>query len=256
MSHPERIENPTTSHSRSAERLPWGRFAFVAILFAIGLFYLGWALFRPASPTNPGKDVAEEARAYLRERAVRPLSEPLGKLLDQPERFEVKTQPHALLGKRAPDFELEDTNGQLRKLHSLLRSGPVVLVFYYGYYCNHCVGQLFALEKDLPLFHELGAEVLAVSADPPSTTRQRFLRYGEFHFPVLSDPGNTVAQQFGAYQPARPGKEENLDHATFIIDTEGIVRWSQFGDEPFTNDRALLIELARVAHRLPTGPKR
>src|SRR5258706_4908681 len=27
--------------------------------------------------------------------------------------------------------------------------GPIVLVFYYGYHCNHCVGQLFALHDDM-----------------------------------------------------------------------------------------------------------
>ena len=52
----------------------------------------------------------------------------------------------------------------------------MVLVFYYGYHCNHCVGQLFALHDDISKFRELGAEVVAVSADPPEWTRERWDR--------------------------------------------------------------------------------
>jgi peroxiredoxin len=190
--------------------------------------------------------LAEEVRAYLHERGVRPLSDPLQKLLSDAAGGAVPTRPHPLLGKQAPDFELEDPHGGTHTLRSFLDRGPVVLVFYYGYYCNHCVSQLFALDKDWQYFHELGAEVVALSPDPPADTRQRFRRYGEFKFPVLSDPKNAVAERYGVFQPARPGQPENLDHATFVLDREGVVRWAQFGDEPFTDDRALLLEVARL----------
>jgi peroxiredoxin len=220
--------------------LPWKGLGFVAVLLGIVLVYLGWTAFRPGPGESPGRDLAGEVREYLRQRNVRPLSEPLRQLLDHADGFVVPTQALPLIGKQAPDFELEDPNGKSQALHAYLGRGPVVLVFYYGYYCNHCVGQLFALDKDLPLFHELGAEVVALSPDAPADTRQRFRRYGAFHFPVLSDPKNEVARRYGVF------RDGNLDHATFVIDREGVVRWVQFGDEPFTNDQALLLELARL----------
>jgi peroxiredoxin len=173
-------------------------------------------------------------------------------MLADPARNAVPTQPHPLLGKKAPEFTLEDPHGAVHSLDSLLERGPVVLVFYYGYYCNHCVGQLFALDKDIAYFRELGTEVVALSPDPPASTRQRFRRYGAFHFPVLSDPKNAVAERYGVFRPARPGQEENLDHATFVLDRDGVVRWVQSGDEPFTDDRALLLELDRLTGRV--GP--
>jgi peroxiredoxin len=221
-------------------KLPWRGLAFVAVLLGVGVGYLGWTAFRPGPAESPGRDLAGEVREYLRQRNVRPLSEPLRQLLNHPDGFTVPTQAHPLLGKNAPDFELQDPSGKPHTLRTFVERGPVVLVFYYGYYCNHCVGQLFALDKDLPLFHELEAEVVALSPDAPADTRQRFRRYGAFQFPVLSDPQNEVARRYGVFQ------EGNLNHATFVIDREGVVRWAQFGDEPFTNDRALLLELARL----------
>jgi peroxiredoxin len=244
---------PPLRHKGAA---PWKAFAFVAGLFALGFVYLGWVLFRPAPHTKPGTDLAGEVRAYLRERGVRPLSEPLQKLLSDAAGHDVPTQPHPLLGKKAPDFELEDPHGDKHTLRSYLNRGPVVLVFYYGYYCNHCVSQLFALDKDWPYFHELGAEVVALSPDPPADTRQRFRRYGEFKFPVLSDPKNAVAQCYGVFQPAESGKAENLDHATFVIDRDGTVRWAQRGDEPFTDDLALIREVARLTRPQDAAAKK
>ena len=76
-------------------------------------------------------------------------------------------------GAKAPNFT---TRGAVAgkiftvQLAKELKKGPVVVVFYLGYYCNHCVSQLFDLNEDVRYFHELGAEVIAISADPPELT--------------------------------------------------------------------------------------
>jgi peroxiredoxin len=241
------------SHTPLVKHLPWRGLAFVAVLLGVALVYVGWTLFRPSNGVVVTKDLAEEVREYLSQRGVRPLSEPLRNLLADAERHIVPSQLHPLLGKKALDFELADPNGAEHSLHSFLDRGPVVLVFYYGYYCNHCVSQLFALDKDWPYFQELGTQIVALSPDPPADTRQRFRRYGEFKFTVLSDPKNAVAQSYGVFKPAQPHEPENLDHATFIIDRDGTVRWAQFGDEPFTDDRALLRELALLTRPHSSG---
>ncbi len=225
-------------------------------LCAAGVSLLGWSAWQrwlepsaPAAPPDP--DVAGAARAFLRDRKIKPLSEPLEQLLTNAAAQSVKTQPHALLGQPAPDFELRDAREQVRSLREYLRRRPVVLVFYYGYYCNHCVGQLFALHDDIAKFRELGAEVIAVSADPPELTRQRFRQYGEFAFPVLSDPGNKIAQVYGVFRPAAGEKAEDQQHGTFVISRNGCVHWVHHGYEPFTGNRTLLYELAKLEDHLP-----
>ena len=192
--------------------------------------WVGW--FREP----PAPDVARAARDYLRERDVRPLTEPIDRLVTVPG---IGSQPHPLLGRAAPDFTLFDHAGQPWQLRD--QRGPVVLVFYLGYHCNHCVGQLFALHADLAKFRELGATVVAVSPDPPAWTREQFRKYGSFDFPILADPGNVVARQYGVYLPAN----EDALHGTFVIGRDGRVRWAQTGAEPFTDNRALLAALAR-----------
>jgi peroxiredoxin len=228
------------------------------VLLAAGVGLLGWSGWRcwlgPDGPDGPADpDVRTAARAYLRDRHVKPLSEPLEKLLADSGEKREPTQPYPLLGKSAPDFELGEARGKRVRLSDYLGRGPVVLVFYYGYFCNHCVGQLFALNDDIKKFRELGAEVITVSADPPELTRARFKQYGEFAFPVLSDPGYKVAQLYGTYRPLTEGKAEDLQHGTFVIARDGRVHWAHHGYEPFTGNRTLLYELARLEGRLPGG---
>jgi peroxiredoxin len=225
-------------------------------LLTAGVGLLGWSAWQrwletstPAAPADP--DVAGAARAYLRDKEVKPLSEPLERLLSEAASKRVETQSHPLLGQPAPDFELSDSRQKSCRFRERLARGPVVLVFYYGYYCNHCVAQLFALHDDLAKFRELGAEVLAVSADPPELTRLRFRQYGDFAFPVLSDPGNKVARVYGVFKPAAGERDEDQQHGTFVIGRDGRVAWAHTGYAPFTGNPTLLYELARLEGRLP-----
>ena len=196
-------------HPPTPATLTRGRIAFMTVLVVVGLIFLGWGTVRYLRPPPAPPDLGQEAKEYLRSRNVAPLSAPLQQLLADPSQFLVKSQAHSLVGLTAPDFDLVDHTGQHQRLHELLERGPLVLVFYYGYHCNHCVAQLFALNGDIARFRELGAEVVAVSADPPETTRQRFRQYGVFDFPVLSDPGNQVAPRLRRLPPSGSGQGQS-----------------------------------------------
>jgi peroxiredoxin Q/BCP len=194
-------------------------------------------------------DVAADAKAFLA--AARTESLPSVKVAESRRALE---QPSPLVGKTAPDFELIDSDGHRVALRDLRRDGPVIVVFYYGYYCSHCVAQLFALEEDLPKFAEQGVHIVALSADPPETTAVRFRQYGHFHFPVLSDRGNKVAEQYGVYTPAAGGRDEDLKHGTFVVDPSGRIIWGYAGPQPFV-DNGLLLKLAG-SHGHAAAPKK
>ena len=163
----------------------------------------------------------------------------------------IPSHSHPLLGRHAPEFQLDDLDGKTWKLNELLADGPVVVIFYHAY-CDLCARQLFADERDLPLFRAVGTRLVAISADPPALARQRFARYGWFGFPVLWDPGNRVAE---AYQVFRRAQDEattgELLHGTFIIDSHGTVRWVNIGDGPFRCNPALISKLATLQGLLP-----
>lgn len=224
----------------------------IAALMAVGVLLLAVSAYRVMNRKEPQPTIAEAAQAYVRQRKAVPLSAPLESILSDPDLFLVETEPHALLGKPAPDFRLVSAAGRAIRLSELIKEGPVVLVFYYGYYCNHCVAQLFSIDEDMARFRELDAQVLAVSADSVETTRERFEENGRgFRFGVLSDPRHEVAAQYDTYRPAEDDRPEQLLHGTFVIGRDGIVHWADVGDQPFLHNQTLLHELARLEGRLP-----
>jgi len=217
---------------------------FLASLLLAGTALLAWAGYRAVHPPDREPDLAREAEADLARRGFKPLSGGIKEIVEDSSFTPRATQVHPLFGKPAPDFTLTGSDDSEWRL-SARKPGPLVVVFYYGYTCNHCVSQLFGLNKDFEKFKELGAEIVAISPDPPSLTRERYKKFGPFAFTVLSDPGNKVAEMYGAYRPGPPGKDGESSHATLLIGGDGKVFWANRGDEPFTDDRTLLVEIAR-----------
>ncbi len=212
-------------------------------------------LFNPP-PREP--DLAAGAWNLLEKSNVVPLTADLQAVLADWPRLADRTDEHPLLGKPAPDFALAAADGTQFRLADALRRGPVLVVFYYGYYCDHCVSQLFDLERHRRYFDELGARIVAISADPPEKTREQFAKYrtkgGAFGFAVAADPGNRISQQYGCFQPYEkgpPSKPEFQLHGSFLVDADGIVRWANSGPSPYTNVRTLLGELAQRRNGLP-----
>jgi peroxiredoxin len=101
------------------------------------------------------------------------------------------------IGAQAPSFTLEDarTHKPVRST-DLLALGPLVVNFFRGRWDPYCVTELEAwrdLHTDL---RKRGALLVAIS---PQTTRQNdfALQQHGINYPLLSDPGATVAEKFG-----------------------------------------------------------
>lgn len=164
------------------------------------------------------------------------------------------TQTFTLLNQQAPDFELPDDGNVRRRLSVIGKDRPVVVVFYLGYGCSHCVAQLIGLDKDLKRFHELGAEIVAISSDTSEHTAEKYVEYGRFHFPVLADIDYAVSTAWGVYQPATDEKSEVMNHGTFILDSDGKIIWGQQGKEPFLDNQTLLHVIAAAQGRSTGEP--
>ena len=100
-------------------------------------------------------------------------------------------------GAQAPAFTLEDalTHKPVRS-SDLLALGPLVINFFRGRWDPYCVTELEAwrdLHTDL---RKRGAIFVAIS---PQTTRQNAftLEQHGLQYPLLSDPGATIAERFG-----------------------------------------------------------
>ena len=75
----------------------------------------------------------------------------------------------------------------------------------------------------LPEFHKLGAELLGISVDG-AWCHAAFADARKLHFPLLADfePKGAVARKYGAYRE----QEGTSERALFVIDGEGVIRWS------------------------------
>ncbi|MFI9835529.1 peroxiredoxin [Nonomuraea sp. NPDC051941] len=140
----------------------------------------------------------------------------------------------AEVGALAPDFELQDQHGTPVSL-SQFRGTKVVLVFYPLAFSGICHGELSAL-RDQPLD---GAQLLTVSVDSLFTHRAWADREG-YTFPLLSDfwPHGQVARAYGVFDEAKGFALRG----TFIIDGEGVIRWSVVNPTSAARDIAAYIK--------------
>ncbi len=69
------------------------------------------------------------------------------------------------INSKAPDFRAKDQNGNEIVLKDLRKKGPVVLIFYRGYWCPYCNKELQKLEDSLQLIKDKGAQLIAVTPE-------------------------------------------------------------------------------------------
>lgn len=127
------------------------------------------------------------------------------------------------VGSEAPDFELRDQHAQTHRLSSYRGSKNVVLVFYPFAFTSVCTGELCAIRDDLAVLQNDDTQVLAISCDSVASLRV-FAEQQGFEHPLLSDfwPHGAVASAYGVFNEALGAAERG----TFIIDKQGIVRWT------------------------------
>src|SRR5215218_2968490 len=100
-------------------------------------------------------------------------------------------------GDEAPDFELEDQDGEPVRLSSL-RGSPVVLYFYPKADTPGCTTQACGIRDGRADYDAAGAVVLGVSPDEPSKLRKFADKYG-LDFTLLADIGHKVADEDGTW---------------------------------------------------------
>ena len=125
----------------------------------------------------------------------------------------------ASVGELAPEFTLPGTGGRDYSLSSY-RGQPVVLVFYPGDDSPVCTKQLNSYNNELSAFDNVGAQVLAVSAQDLPSHEDFAAKYG-FKFPLLADTDKAVANLYGTVGPLGFPRR-----SVFVIDAQGIVRYA------------------------------
>ena len=73
-------------------------------------------------------------------------------------------------------------------------------------------------------------QILAISVDGPENLQKMVDRISEEDgvapsFPLLSDPDHAVIDRYGLFNAEDPRGREIAHPATYVIDTNGVVRW-------------------------------
>ena len=188
-----------------------------------------------------------------------PIAERLG--LPEDWRPELKPNPDDPAGHPFPDLDdlgpfrwkpapasawkLPDSAGKHRSLADY-RGRTVVVVFYLGFGCLHCVEQLQALAPKVDDFRSSGLEIIAVSTESRPELAKALASYEEegdsIPFPIVADPELATFRAYRAYDDF----EKVPLHGTFLVDGSGDVRWQDIGHEPFTKIDFLINEAKRL----------
>ena len=136
--------------------------------------------------------------------------------------------PVPAVGSKAPQFSLQDQQGRSVSLSELVASGQhTILLWYRGEWCPFCAATLKAYNAQLAAFTRLNARVVAITPTLSTITAGTVATFG-LGFPVLSDPGNAVAKQYGALNQL----SEDLAR---VHEKLGFLKWEQvYGDSTHT----------------------
>ncbi len=127
--------------------------------------------------------------------------------------FSQSTPKGLMVGDTAPDFTSTDQNGKTVNLKSLLRDGPVVLVFYRGEWCPYCNKYLKQLEDSLPMLTRKGAKVVTVSPEK-SENIAKTVKKTKATYSIIHDDGLTIMKAYDVSYP---------------VDESTILRYKKYG---------------------------
>ncbi len=161
-------------------------------------------------------------------------------------------------GAQAPSFTLNDAvTGKLVRSDDLLALGRVVLKIFRGRWCPYCMTELEAWQALYPQARESGALLVALS---PQTRRQNDFAAQQHRltFPLLSDPGASVAEKFGVtYLLPKPMQDHYRSILVNIpfINSESSWRLPLPATFVIAQDRSILFSEAHADHRVRPDPQ-
>ena len=136
------------------------------------------------------------------------------------------------VGKSAPDFTLEDLDGNSVSLHQF--RGHVVILDFWASWCAPCRASMPTLDKFASEYHDKGLVMIGVSLDRSSSDASSFLKQNNYHR-LIALWGSVSASQAVARQYGVSG----IPH-TFVIDPNGVIR---FSDHPMRLTNSVLDKL-------------
>jgi peroxiredoxin len=154
------------------------------------------------------------------------------------------------VGQSAPGFTLRDQRGEEVALASVLKKGPVAVVFHRSAaWCVYCKLQMVQLQRIEKEIQAAGGQVVGISYDSVEKLKA-YAERSKVSFPLLSDEDSTTIDAYHVRsKDAPPDKDGFARHTTFVIDREGVIRAKlfqlSFQERPAVNNLINAIKAAR-----------
>ncbi len=146
-------------------------------------------------------------------------------------------------GTKAPDFTLEDKNGNKVSL-SDFKGNKVVLYFYPKDNTPGCTRQACAFAAAYSQFEAKNVTVIGISKDSVAS-HIKFAEKYNLPFILLSDPDREAIEAYGVWQEKKMCGKVGMGvvRTTFIIGEDGIIEKVMEKVKPDTNAAEILAEL-------------
>ena len=143
-------------------------------------------------------------------------------------------------GMKAPEFELEDKDGNKVRLSDYY-GRKVVLYFYPKDNTPGCTRQACAFAGAYAGFKSMNIAVIGISRDSVSS-HQRFAEKYGLPFVLLSDPDRKAIEAYGVWQEKKNYGKVSMGvvRTTFIIDERGCIEKIMRKVKPDTNAGEIL----------------
>ena len=119
------------------------------------------------------------------------------------------------VGNPAPDFTLQDSDGNSYSLSSYKEKNPVIIYFYPKAGTPGCTKQACGIRDSFNKFKENKIVVLGISVDSKEQIKD-FINDNNLNFPLLSDENKAVSKTYGVLNNI--GLDSRI---TFIVDKQG-----------------------------------
>ncbi len=135
----------------------------------------------------------------------------------------------------APDFTLQDVDGNTVCLDSLLKRGPVFMSFW-ALWCKMCIKELDALKPYYDEFDSLGLQMLAISQDKARAVPKvkPFALSHKWKYVIVLDPDNILRELYNVQ--AMP--------TSYIINQDKKIVFVHQGYKP--GDEEIIVEKVRA----------
>ncbi len=143
----------------------------------------------------------------------------------------------------SPTFSSTDSTGKPWSL-AAQKGKNVLVIFFLGGKCAHCMQQLQLFGKEYEALHKLNVETVAIGSDDAEATKALKNNKDAIKFPMamLADPKLELFKLFRAYDDF----ESQPLHGTFLIDAEGNIRFQRISADPFLEVEFIKTEAERV----------